>query len=153
MITDLLERPDLLHGVAAELVEHPGLDHLGRILLAVEHVEHAVAHVALGALGHALGLGAHGLHRLLADHHVVALEQHHAGREPVALGIDQRDRLAALVQPGHDRECGAQVDADGRDVGFGSWQCWLRLCVMLVLLVAAPKTEGNRSGWTCEIIR
>ena len=78
-----------------QLVEDPGLDHLGRILLALEDlVEDALAHVALGALGHVVGLGGHGLERLLADDHVVAVEQHHAGREPIALGVDQRDRPA-----------------------------------------------------------
>ena len=123
MITDLAERPDLLLGVAAELVEDQRLDHLGRILLAFEHlVEDAVADVALRALGHVLGLGGHGLQGLLADDHVVAVEQHDAGRELVALGVDQRDRPAALVEPRHDREGRAQVDADGGNGGVRSWR-------------------------------
>ena len=119
-MTTLLNGADLLLGVDAELVEDQGLDHLGRILLAFEHlVEHAVAHVALRALGHVLGLGGHGLQGLLADDDVVAVEQHDARREAVALGVDQRDRPAALVEPRHDREGRAQVDADRRE-----WRLW-----------------------------
>ena len=73
----------------------------------------AMADVALRALGHVVGLGGDGLQGLLAHHHLVAVEEHDAGGEPVALGVDHGDRLAALVDPRQHRERRAQVDADG----------------------------------------
>ena len=45
------------------------------------------------------------------------VEEHHAGREPLAFGVDQRGGLALLVQPGDHRERGAQVDAHGGNFG------------------------------------
>ena len=152
----LVERPDLLHGVAAELVEDPGLDHLGRILLAVDRAMiGAMAHVALGALGHAIGLAAHGLHGLLAHDHVVAVQQHDAGREAIALGIDQGHGLSALVEPCDHGVRGAQVDAHGWNVCFGHGAGSEPASVHRLLLLAAlpPKSRGKRSGRTCEIIR
>ena len=93
MITALLERADLLLGVVAELVEDPGLDHLGRILLAVQHLVKDAVAIALGELGHVVGPLDHRLQGFLAHHHVVALEEHDAGRKAVALGVDERQRL------------------------------------------------------------
>ena len=60
MITTLLNGPICLAASAAELVEHEGLDHLGRILLAADRfVIERAAHVAFRALGHVVGLGGH----------------------------------------------------------------------------------------------
>ena len=106
--------PICFSAVDAELVEDQRFDHLGRVLLAFQHfMVDAMADVALGALGHVLGFRDDGFQGLFAHHHVVALEEHDAGGEAVALGVDHRDRLAALVDPRQHRERGAQVDADG----------------------------------------
>ena len=61
---------------------------------------------------------ADGLDRLLADDDVLALEEHHAGRDLVPFGVDQRLRPAHVVEVGDDGERRAQVDADGGRV-FG----------------------------------
>ena len=111
---DLVERADLLGAVDAELVEDPGLQHLGGVVLALQHlVEDAIAHVALDAFGHVLALGDHGFHRFLADDHVGAVDEHDAGRDAVALGVDEGDGPALLVQMGQHRVRRSQIDADG----------------------------------------
>ena len=113
-MTALLIGADLFFGVDAELVEDQGLDDFGRVLLAFQHlVIGALADVAFRALGHVFGFGNDGLQRLLAHHHLVALEEHDAGGEEVALGIDHRHRPAAFVDPRQHGKRGAQVDADG----------------------------------------
>ena len=116
-MTTLREFPQLPLGVHLDLVEHPGLDRLGRIAAAFDHAMIGpFAQIALGALGDVIGLGRHGLDRFLADDRVVAVEQHGAGRQQIAFGVDDRDRPAGVVQIGDDRIGRAQVDADGRDV-------------------------------------
>ena len=107
-----------------------------------------MADVALGAFGHVLGFRDDGLEGFLAHHHVVALEEHDAGGEAVALGVDHGDRLAAVVDPGQHRERGAQVDADG---GSG------RLSHNISTLVPSPfgrwvRGEGPRRFHTLEAL-
>ena len=141
MITTLLNGPICRPASHAELVEDERLDHLGRILLAFEHlVVDAVADVAFRALGHVVGLGGHGLQRLLAHHHVVAVEEHDAGRQLVALGVDQGDRPAAVVDPRQHGERRAQVNADGGDGRLRS-----------LSITTAQRERSSTAGARCRI--
>ncbi len=129
---DLAERPDLGLGISPQLAENEGFDHLGRVLFAFQHlVEDAVAHVALRALRHVLRLAGKSFQRLAAHDHVLPVEQHHAGRDPITLGVDDGCRRAGIVQLAEHGEGRPQIDADSRN-GFVTThiasQCRPRKC-------------------------
>ena len=104
---------DLAAGVEPQLVEHEGLNRFGRIFASGQQLmKRAIAQVVLGALGHVIGFGGDGFERLFAHYGLRSFEQHDAGRDEVAFGVDQRHRPASVVDVGDGRVGGAQVDAN-----------------------------------------
>ena len=105
--------PQVSLGVALELLKRAGRDLLRGVVLAVDILGPAGAHVTLDRPDGAPGVGDGLSFRHLADQHLAVLgERHHRRGGARALSIGDDDRVATL-QHADDRVGSSEVDAHG----------------------------------------